>query len=49
MGPGGFRGVTITSINGSDISLKTDDGWTRTIKVGPTTTITQGRRDDHGR
>ena len=42
MGPGGFRGVTISAINGSDISLKTDDGWTRTISVESTTTITKG-------
>ena len=41
-GPGGFRGVTISAINGSDISLKTADGWTRTISVGSTTTITKG-------
>ena len=42
LGPGGFRGVTISAINGSDISLKTDDGWTRTISVESTTTITKG-------
>ena len=41
-GPGGFRGVTISAINGSDISLKTADGWTRTINVESTTTITKG-------
>ena len=32
--PGGMRGlheITITSISGSRISLRTDDGWTRTI------------------
>jgi Domain of unknown function (DUF5666) len=42
IGPLGFRGVTISAINGSDISLRTVDGWTRTISVGPTTTITKG-------
>ena len=42
LGPGGFRGVTISAINGSDISLKTVDGWTRTISVESTTTITKG-------
>jgi hypothetical protein len=38
----GFRDITITAINGSDLSLKTDDGWTRTITVASTTTITKG-------
>jgi len=42
VGPGGFRDITITAVNGSDISLKTDDGWTRTITVGSTTKITKG-------
>ena len=51
-GPGGFglggfgrfgaRDITITAINGSDLSLKTDDGWTRTISVTSTTKITKG-------
>jgi hypothetical protein len=37
----GFGDITITSINGSSLSLKTDDGWTRTITVGSSTTITK--------
>jgi hypothetical protein len=37
----GFGGITVTSVNGSDVSLKTDDGWTRTITVSSTTTITK--------
>lgn len=37
----GFGGVTITAINGSDLALKTDDGWTRTIAVTSATTITR--------
>lgn len=37
----GFGGITVTSVNGSDVSLKTDDGWTRTITVSGTTTITK--------
>lgn len=42
MGRGiGFGDVTITAINGSDLSLKTDDGWTRTITVASGTTITR--------
>ena len=38
----GFRDITITAINGSSLSLKTDDGWTRTISVTSATTITKG-------
>lgn len=33
--------ITITAINGSNISLRTDDGWTRTITVTSSTTITK--------
>jgi len=40
--PGGFRDITISAISGSSITLKTDDGWTRTIAVTSTTTITKG-------
>jgi hypothetical protein len=34
-GRGGFMfgGITVTGISGSDISLETEDGWTRTITV----------------
>jgi Domain of unknown function (DUF5666) len=46
-GPGRLEGlgrgaITITSISGSSISLETVDGWTRTIAVTSTTTITKG-------
>jgi Domain of unknown function (DUF5666) len=37
----GFGGITITAINGSNLSLKTDDGWTRTIAVTADTAITR--------
>jgi len=37
-GPG-FGPITITAIDGSNLSLKTDDGWTRTITVGSTTSL----------
>ncbi|HSL34035.1 MAG TPA: DUF5666 domain-containing protein [Candidatus Limnocylindrales bacterium] len=39
----GFRhgGITITAIQGSNLSLKTDDGWTRTIAVAGDTEITK--------
>lgn len=40
-GSGAHR-ITITAINGSSISLRTDDGWTRTITVTSSTTITKG-------
>ena len=39
---GRFGGVTITAIDGSNLSLKTDDGWTRTISVTSSTEITKG-------
>ena len=40
-GPG--RGpITIRSINGFNLGLGTDDGWTRTIEVLSTTVITKG-------
>ncbi len=41
-GRGGFHDITISAIDGSSLSLKTDDGWTRTIAVGSSTTITKG-------
>ena len=37
----GFGGITITAISGSNLSLKTEDGWTRTIAVESDTTITR--------
>jgi len=42
LGGFGLGGITITAVNGSDVSLKTDDGWTRTITVTGTTKITKG-------
>jgi hypothetical protein len=41
-GRGGFHDITIKAIDGSNLSLATDDGWTRTITVASTTTITKG-------
>jgi hypothetical protein len=38
----GFGGITITGISGSNLTLKTVDGWTRTIAVTSATTITKG-------
>jgi Domain of unknown function (DUF5666) len=42
-GIGGFGigGATIAGIDGSNLSLKTEDGWTRTITVTSTTKITK--------
>ena len=42
LGGGAFRDITISAISGSSISLTTDDGWTRTITVTDTTTLTKG-------
>jgi Domain of unknown function (DUF5666) len=41
IGLGRQGGVEITAINGSNLSLKTVDGWTRTITVESTTEITK--------
>jgi hypothetical protein len=38
---GGFRDITITAVNGSNLSLKTADGWTRTITTTANTQITK--------
>jgi len=38
-GPGGMGGITITAISGSNVSLATVDGWTRTITVDSGTTF----------
>jgi Domain of unknown function (DUF5666) len=37
----GLGGITITAIDGSNLSLKTEDGWTRTIAVASDTAITR--------
>jgi hypothetical protein len=38
----GFGSVKVTAVAGSSVSLATDDGWTRTITVTSSTTITRG-------
>ena len=40
-GRGVFGSITITSISGSNLSLETEDGWTRTIAIASATTITK--------
>jgi hypothetical protein len=42
MGMPGFHDITITDISDTDVSLKTDDGWKRTITVTSDTKITKG-------
>jgi Domain of unknown function (DUF5666) len=42
MGGMGFRDITIASISGSDVTLKTDDGWTRTITISGSVALTKG-------
>ncbi|MFL5684511.1 MAG: DUF5666 domain-containing protein [Chloroflexota bacterium] len=38
----GFRQITIASISGNDITLKTDDGWTRTVTISDSVELTKG-------
>lgn len=38
----GFGGITISAISGSNVSLKTADGWTRTIAIASDTALTKG-------
>jgi len=40
-GRGGFHDITISAINGSNLSLETADGWTRTITVSDSTTLSE--------
>lgn len=37
----GFGAITITAIDGDQLSLETEDGWTRTITVTDATTISE--------
>jgi hypothetical protein len=41
----GFGGITVTAISGSNISLETEDGWTRTITVDDGTTYSKSGED----
>jgi hypothetical protein len=38
----GFGNITVAAIDGSNLSLENDDGWTRTIAVTSTTKLTKG-------
>ena len=44
LGVSSFGGVTIASINGDTIGLKTADGWSRTITLGSSVKITEAGR-----
>ncbi|MDH5243434.1 MAG: DUF5666 domain-containing protein [Chloroflexota bacterium] len=44
MGPG-FREITISSISGGNVSLKTDDGWSRTIALTDSVKVTKGGQE----
>ncbi len=41
----GFREITITAISGSNVTLGTDDGWTRTVAVTDAVDLTKGGQD----
>ncbi len=41
----GMNDITITAISGNNVSLKTDDGWTRTIAVTDAVDVTKGGQD----
>ena len=41
-GPGGFRDITVGAISGSNVTLTTDDGWSRTIAVTSSIELTKG-------
>lgn len=41
-GPGAFRDITVGAISGSNVTLKTDDVWSRTIAVTSSIELTKG-------
>jgi hypothetical protein len=41
----GFRDITISAINGNDVTLSTADGWRRTITVTDSMNLTKGGQD----
>ena len=45
LGGHGFREITITAISGSNVTLGTDDGWTRTIAITDAVDLTRGGQD----
>jgi hypothetical protein len=45
LGGHGFREIKITAISGSNVTLGTDDGWSRTIAVTDAVDLTKGGQD----
>jgi hypothetical protein len=45
LGRHGFGDITITAINGNDVTLGTPDGWRRTITVTDAMNLTKGGQD----
>jgi len=45
LGRHGFREITITAINGTDVTLGTPDGWRRTISISSSVDLTKGGQD----
>jgi hypothetical protein len=45
LGRQAFRNITITAINGSDVTLGTPDGWHRTITITDAMNLTKGGQD----
>jgi hypothetical protein len=41
----GFGNITIEAISGNDVTLKTDDGWRRTIAISSSVALTKGGQD----
>lgn len=41
----GFNDITITSIDGTSVALKTADGWTRTVTVTDSVKLTKGGQE----
>jgi hypothetical protein len=41
-GQPGKAPISITAVDGSNVTLETEDGWTRTIAISDTTVITKG-------
>ena len=44
-GPQGFHEITVSAISGSNVTLTTDDGWTRTIAITDDVELTKGGQD----
>jgi hypothetical protein len=45
LGARGPHPITVTAIDGREVSLGTEDGWTRTVTVGPEVKVLKDRRE----